>query len=325
MLSKLVFAAFSEAVDKYDGVADVRAVADLAGRLREALMEITSDAVGMYREAELEQRRALAKKVAEFTRSMTHELKNPLGAARSGAEMLQDTDIVKTSDDRERFTRLVLRNLIRMQDLIQDIRALALADDSERQERWMGLDALVPKVFDELQASAKSKGVRLEIEGPLPDATVDAARLEIALVNLIGNAIKYSDSQKQDPHVTVSAKEAGEELKQPAWQIEIRDNGLGVPKELHASVFKQYFRAHPNVAEGTGLGLTIASELVSDAGGRIWFESEERRGTTFFIVIPEGGDRRTSQRRRTEASSSLSQSSGADESSRSGRPDPAPS
>jgi signal transduction histidine kinase len=307
LLSKLVFAAFSEAVGRSETVADVRAVADLAGRLREALMEITSDAVGMYREAELEQRRALAKKVADFTRSMTHELKNPLGAARSGTEMLQDADIVKTSDDRDRFLRLVLRNLVRMQDLIQDIRALAMADDSERGERWTRLDTLVAKVFDELRPSAKTKDVRLEVEGTLPDATVDAARLEIALINLVGNSIKYSDSQKQDRRVTVSARESGDELKKLVWRIEIRDNGLGIPRELHGSVFKQHFRAHPNVAEGTGLGLTIASELIAGAGGRIWFESEEHRGTTFFIEIPDGADRRTGERRSAETSSSLRQ------------------
>jgi signal transduction histidine kinase len=75
--------------------------------------------------------------------------------------------------------------------------------------------------------------------------------------------------------------------------IEVRDNGLGIPKDLHSSVFQKHFRAHKDVAEGTGLGLAIAAELIVSADGQISFESEEGSGTTFFIEIPEGGDRRT--------------------------------
>lgn len=305
VLSRLVFKAFTEAVGRFEGRAGVREVAELAGRLREALMEITSDAVGMYRNAELEQRRQLGKKLSDFARAMTHELKNPLGAAQSGVEMLQDEEVVKTADDRDRFTRLVLRNLVRMQDLIQDIRALVTADDTEREERWAGLDTLIAKVLDEMQPLAAERGVHLEIEGSLPRATVDASRLEIALVNLVGNAIKYSDAEKADRRVIVSARDAGEGAPRRAWRIEIRDNGLGIPGAAHSKVFTQHFRAHPKIAEGTGFGLAIVSELVKGAGGRIWFDSEEGRGTTFYIVVPDGGERRTGDRRRTEPSSSM--------------------
>lgn len=304
-LSKLVFTAFSDAIQKYDGVAQLREVVDLSGRLREALMAITSDAVGMYRQAELDQKRSLANKLADFARTITHELKNPLSAAQSGTEMLQDVEVVKTADDRDRFIRLVLRNLVRMQDLIHDIRALALADDRDRMERWTRLDVLVARVFDELGPSAQQKGVRLEVESTLPPATVDATRLEIVLVNLIGNSIKYSDAKKQDRRVTIRA-EADDSRDGQGWRIEIRDNGLGIPKDLHGSVFKRHFRAHPRLAEGTGLGLAIASELVTGAGGRILFESKEREGTTIFIEIPEGGDQRTQERRSIEPSSSSS-------------------
>src|SRR5688572_21932634 len=135
--------------------------------------------------------------------------------------MLQDADVVKTADDRDRFTRLVLRNLVRMQDLIQDIRALVTADDTDRNERWTRLDAVIAKEFRELRSEAAARGVRMEIEGPLPDAIVDASRLEIVLINLIGNAIKYSDAGKPDRRVTVSAREAGEGATGRAWLIEI--------------------------------------------------------------------------------------------------------
>lgn len=311
VLSRLVFKAFTDTVGRFEGRAGVREVAQLAGRLREALMEITSDAVGMYRDAEIEQRRVLGRRLSDFARTMTHELKNPLGAAHSGMQMLQDADVVKTADDRDRFTQLVLRNLVRVQDLIQDIRALVTADDTDTNERWTRLDAVIAKEFSELRSEAAARGVRLEVEGPIPDATVDASRLEIVLSNLIGNAIKYSDPAKPDRRVVVSARDAGESTTQRAWLIEIRDNGLGIPRAQQAKVFKQHFRAHPQVADGTGFGLSIVSELVAGAGGRIWFDSEEGRGTTFYIVVPDADDRRIGDRRREESSSSVREASAA--------------
>lgn len=230
VLSRLVFRAFSETVGRFEGRVDVRKVAELAGRLRQALMEITSDAVGMYRDAELEQRRVLGRKLSDFARTMSHELKNPLGAAHSGVQMLQDADVVKTADDRDRFTGIVLRNLVRMQDLIQDIRSLVTADNTDGLERWAALDSLIARVVGELQPQAAARGVRLTIEGGVPE--------------------------------------------------------------------------HPRVAEGTGFGLAIASELIKGAGGRIWFDSEEKRGTTFYVVMPDGEDRRTMERRGADPSSS---------------------
>ena len=299
LLSGLMFKAFTDAVAAFDR-ADAREVATLANRLREGLMSITSDAVGMYRDAELEQRQSLARKISRFARAMTHELKNPLGAATSGTQMLQDSDVVKTADDRDRFLRLVLRNLLRMQDLIHDISALALVDGTAGMERWTRLDAVVAKVFDELRPLAQRKGVALVVEGTLPDPPVDATRLEIALINLVGNAIKYSDPAKPDRSVTIRAEHTVGTRRLP-WRVEVSDNGLGIPIELHGSVFKVHFRAHPEVAEGTGLGLTIASELIAGAGGRLTFRSEPSKGTTFIVEIPEGGvrtdDRRTKRRR----------------------------
>lgn len=308
VLSRLVFRAFSETVGRFEGRADARKVAELAGRLRQALMEITSDAVGMYRDAEIEQRRMLGRKLSDFARTMTHELKNPLGAAQSGVQMLQDADVVKTNDDRDRFTHLVLRNLVRMQDLIQDIRALVTADNTEGTERWAALGPLLDRVVGELQPQAAARGVRLAIEGGVPEATVDASRLEIALVNLVGNAIKYADPAKADPHVIIRARDEREDGGPDTWLIEIRDNGLGIPTAMHGNVFKHHFRAHPKVAEGTGFGLAIASELIKGAGGRIWFDSEEKRGTTFYVVMPDGEDRRTMERRGADPSSSLHRS-----------------
>jgi len=287
MLSRIVFGAFSEVVRGYPGVADPGEVADLAGRLREGLMQITSDAVGIYRQQELRLRRRLAERLADFARTIGHELKNPLGAAQVGTQMLQEEAIVQTSEDRNRFTEMILRNLVRMHDLIDDIYALALAEEAEGVERWIPIDRAVEKVFEEVRERAQEKGVRLEVEGAVPDVWVDAIRVEIALVNLVGNAIKYSDPGKQERWVKVGVERVTEgEPAEVRWQIRVADNGLGIPKALQGNVFQRHFRAHPDRAKGTGFGLAITHEVVTVRGGRIWFESEETRGTTFYFVVP---------------------------------------
>lgn len=158
ILSKLVFETFSQAVRGYAAPCDAGEVADVAGRLREALMEITSEGVGMYRQRELEQRREVGNKLSDFAATISHELKNPLGAARAGTQFLQDESATVTSEERDRFTALILRNLIRMQGLIDDIRTLTLASDATGTERWVGIGTVVDRCSRNCAAARTSTG-----------------------------------------------------------------------------------------------------------------------------------------------------------------------
>lgn len=282
VLSEVAFRTFSDSIRNYPKQADPGEVADLAGRLREGLTEITSDAVGMFREAELSKRRELASRLAAFARAIAHELKNPLGAAKAGTKMLQEPGVVVTPAERDRFAQLILRNLARMDDLIDDIRALALVEDVDVRERSVPLSTVIDNVLDEVRERAGEKGVRVEANRPLPDAEVDATRVEIPLNNLVVNAVKYADPAKSDRWVVVKC-----ERENNSWIISVADNGLGIPGGLQGQVFQNGFRAHPEAAEGTGFGLAIAHEIVTARGGRIWFESEEGRGTTFYFTVPQ--------------------------------------
>lgn len=291
-LSRQIFATFIAAVGAYPDDASPLEVAQLADRLRESLMEITSEAVGLYRKRERERRAELAKRLASFASAITHELKNPLGAAQAGMQMLHDKTVITSADQQERFTKLVLRNLLRVRALIDEIRALTVTLDTDRRQRQSQLDELVDKVFCELRDAAAEKDVALEIDGRLPAASVDAFRVEIILVNLIGNAIKYSDPAKAARWVRVSARPLGTIDSHGEFELTVADNGLGIPKALQRDVFRRQFRAHPEVAEGTGLGLSIAEEVAVAAGGGISFESVEGQGTRFRVRLPErrGGD-----------------------------------
>jgi signal transduction histidine kinase len=250
-------------------------------------MEITSEGVGLYRKRELERNAELAQRLSAFASAITHELKNPLGAAQAGAQMLREKDIVASADQQESFIKLVLRNLVRVHDLIDEIRTMALAAGVEGGERHALLDNILEKVFLEVREDARKKDVALEIEGTIPKACIDAFRSEIVMVNLIGNAIKYSDAGKSARWVRVSAASTASTTNEAAWLVTVRDNGLGIPTAVQANVFRRHFRAHPEVAEGTGLGLAITQEVTTAGGGHIAFDSEEGVGTTFRVIFPD--------------------------------------
>jgi two-component system OmpR family sensor kinase len=116
---------------------------------------------------------------------------------------------------------------------------------------------------------------------------LDAGALELVLINLISNALKYSDPEKPAKYVTVIGAS-----RESAFEIRVEDNGIGIPAEAAATVFQRFTRAHANLDEqlgidGSGLGLSIVEECVTALGGDIRLESEESRGTTFIVTLPK--------------------------------------
>jgi signal transduction histidine kinase len=127
---------------------------------------------------------------------------------------------------------------------------------------------------------AAEREVRLQVQEPIPDVQVDATRVELALINLVGNAIKYSDPEESDRWVRL-----GVQRQEDYWRISVADNGLGIPEEMQELIFEQFVRAHPEVADGTGLGLAIVQAAIEQIGGKVWLESQPGDGTTFHFTV----------------------------------------
>lgn len=167
-----------------------------------------------------------------------------------------------------------------------DVQALAVAaacDDTAR-GRQRPLPELLDHIVRELETLARRSDVILQIESPIPAVQVDATRVELILINLMGNAIKYADERKDERWVRVSAHELSDV---EAWCIAVADNGLGIPREMHAAVFQDFVRGRTTEQEGTGLGLAICREAVEQLGGRLWLESEPGEGSTFYFTVPK--------------------------------------
>ena len=264
--------------------APVEAVLRVAGRLDRAPMQMGEIIAGVFMDRERAERGQLAEQLGAFAEMLVHELRTPLNAAETAAILLESDELIPGVQERRRFAGLVQRNLQRASAVIGDVRGLALpAEASRRDGRRLPACKVLAEVLAEVEALAAREGVRVEVEEPLPEVEVDASRLELVLLNLIGNAVKYSDPSQPARWVRVRFERGASEGE---WAVEVSDNGIGIPEELHGRVFERAFRADPERADGTGIGLAIVREAVRQLGGRIHFRSQPGVGTTFRVSLP---------------------------------------
>lgn len=255
----------------------------VAERLYRALIVMANITATTFRAEGFRDRRERARLLGSFGRDLAHELRNRLSTAEAALHLLAHTGPEVTPEAREKTLRILGNTLQRIKGVADDVHALAIAQGSEEtaQGRRLSLRALVEEALGELRGLAAEKGVRVEAPDEVPDVQVDATRVELALINLIGNAVKYSDPAKEDSWVRLGVGRVGD----GTWKISVADNGVGIPAEMQGEIFDQFVRAHPDVAEGTGLGLSIAREAVEQMGGVIWLESQDGVGTTFYFTV----------------------------------------
>jgi signal transduction histidine kinase len=254
---------------------------EVAERLHRALTSITTITATTFREEGFRDRRERARLLGGFGRDLAHELRNRLSTAEIAIQLLGNADADPAT--REKALRTLQQTLRRLKGVADDVQSLAIAQGSEEtaQGRRLSLRALIAETVDELQTLAAERGVRIEVQEPIPDVQVDATRVELALINLVGNAVKYSDPNEEDRWVRLGVQREDEGY----WRISVADNGLGIPEEMQGLIFEQFVRAHPEVADGTGLGLAIVQAAVGQIGGRIWLESVPGDGTTFYFTV----------------------------------------
>lgn len=280
ILGKILYDALREEARKYGRKVSPDYAVEVGERLYRALMVITTITATTFREEGFQDRRERARLLGSFGRDLAHELRNRLSTAETALHLLDQENLDAAT--RERVLLALRRTVKRIEGVADDVHALAIAQGSEEtaQGRRLALRALFEETVSELRGMADERGVRIEAQETVPDVQVDATRVELALINLIGNAIKYSDPAKDDRWVRVSVQRDDR-----YWRISVEDNGVGIPDGMQQRVFEQFVRAHPGVAEGSGLGLAIAREAVEQMGGRIWLESQTGIGTTFAFTV----------------------------------------
>jgi len=264
-------------------------------RVFRALAIIQETTTGHYLRLSDEKVAEREDRLRAFNRAVSHEIKNQIGTILGASEVLAEMGKL-APDQVERFTQIISKNARSMREPIDNLTALSRMDKDARQHRHVRLREAVTESVRQLRERAQSCGVDVRVS-ELPDVEVNAPAVELALNNLISNAIKYSDKSKPARIVaidgTVRSADEGEELV-----IAVRDNGLGVPESKRAGLFGRFFRAHTTVtrAEGTGLGLSIVRESIESLGGSTWAEFPAE-GSVFAFSLPlrrSNGDRRAS-------------------------------
>ena len=212
-----------------------------------------------------------------FNRTLTHELRNRIGATMGAGQLLQMPEI--PDSERGRLVGIVVRNMESMRVALDNLLELTRISGDARQQRHVFLPAAATEVVRQLRELARSRHVRVRVHDSLPSVEVNAAAVELCLMNFVSNALKYADESKPERWVEISGRIVPASDEAPAHVvIEVRDNGLGVPKAQRDRLFERFFRAgveSVSGVEGTGLGLSIVRETVEALGGHAWADFPE--------------------------------------------------
>lgn len=225
-----------------------------------------------------------------FNRMVTHELRQPLGIFQFAVKLLGAEDTWADRAKRDQILASAERNVTRMNETLGKMVALSQSAEGTESSlvQRVELGAMIHDVVGQLREMADARGVDVRIARLLPAVTIDAARLELVLVNLISNAIKYNDSKKPVRVVEITSLPM---TRPGVCTLSIRDNGLGIADDDLRSIFARFFRGRPERdrefgTSGLGLGLSIVADCVDALKGDIRVESTLGESTTFFVELP---------------------------------------
>ena len=262
-------------------------------------LDVTAPKAG---EAELKRAKAAAeiagRAKAIFLATMTHEIRTPLNAVIGISGLLLDS---KLDEEQRRLTSMLQSSGTHLLDLVNDILEFSKldADKVELEHDSFDPEQLVRGVTEMLAIRARAKGLEIAsfVAPDVPARAIgDAGRLRQVLINLAGNAVKFTERGGVAIELTraVADSPAGDGV---SLSFAVRDTGVGISEEARSRLFQEFTQADGSISRrfgGTGLGLAISSRLVSLMGGRIEVESTPGKGSVFHFTIPVaiGEDRR---------------------------------
>jgi len=269
---------------------------DISRRQLLACWQRTSQAIELIRQATVSHFLRLSSaqinerenRLRKFNRTVAHELKNKVNAITNASTIL--TEAWFDEKERKEFEAIIAKNAEGLKRVLSNLETLSRTQTDSRHCRNVLLPEAANEAVRELDAAAKAKGVDVRIADNLPPIEVDAATVELCLMNYVSNGIKYSDSTKGERWVSIEATVEGPDTEQDREVIiRVYDNGIGVPSDRREQLFQEFYRAHGDTvtdAVGTGLGLSIVRETVESIGGRAWAEFPDDTGSVFAFALP---------------------------------------
>ena len=226
---------------------------------------------------------------AALLRGVTHDVKNPLGAAAGYAQLIEDGIVGPVPARQLEMVRRIHRLVQTATQTIADMLELARADGELRVEyTTTDLGDIVNQVFDDHRGVARERGIELDVVAPSTPIVTDPTHVQEILSNVVSNAIKYTPPGGRVHATIIDAKQPSK--RGEVLGVEVRDTGPGIPPELHEKIFEEFFRVgsadgDAGNGNGNGLGLAISRRLARLLGGDITLADGDGSGAAFTLWL----------------------------------------
>jgi PAS domain S-box-containing protein len=222
---------------------------------------------------------------SRFLANVTHEIRTPMNAIIGYSDLLADEQL---SREQKKYLDIIQKSAENLLALIDDVLDFSKIEAGKLDVRMRPCDPreLVTEICDLMKHTAQRKGLALDLDVAGLPAVIctDPGRLRQCLMNLVGNALKFTDAGS----VRISAAVFGTG-DDPLLRIDVRDTGIGIPADKQQYIFESFAQADTGRAAGgggTGLGLTITKRLMDLLGGTVELVSEVGKGSTFSLILP---------------------------------------
>lgn len=229
----------------------------------------------------------LSRLKSDFVANVSHELKTPLALIRLFAETLE-LGRVPTEEKARQYYRVINKESQRLTQLINNILDFSRIEAGRREYHFAPTDVgrIVNEVVDAYRFQIEQQGFALELDVPegLPEIQVDKEALGQALINLVNNAIKYSQQEKQ---ISIAVRQ-----QEGRILLAVADRGIGIAKAEQKKIFEKFYRAENSLVhetKGSGLGLALVRHIMDAHGGSVEVESVLGKGSTFTLALPAAG------------------------------------
>lgn len=254
---------------------------------RDEISELCRDFEKMRQrlKSQAEEKEAFDRQSKELISNISHDLKTPITAVKGYVEGIMD-GVADTPEKMDRYIRTIYVKANDMDRLINELTFYSKIDTNRIPYNFNKINVTdyFDDCADDVGLDLRERGIKFTYLNTIDPETLviaDAEQMTRVINNIIGNSVKYMDKEKQ--RLELRVRDAGDFI-----QVEIEDNGKGIPAKELVSVFDRFYRtdASRNSAQGgSGIGLSIVKKIIEDHGGRIWASSKLGEGTTMSFVI----------------------------------------
>ncbi|HEX5707592.1 MAG TPA: HAMP domain-containing sensor histidine kinase [Pyrinomonadaceae bacterium] len=244
----------------------------------------------------------LSQMKTDFVSNVSHELRTPLSSIRVFGEFMK-LGRVRDEEKMREYGEHIETESRRLTQLINNILDFSKIESGRKTYRFepVCVEELVAETVKTCEVRLKQKGFAVVFEpssAPLPSATLDRDAVGQALMNLMDNAVKYSEEAERKEIVVRTGREA------ESVTVSVKDYGVGIPREEHGKIFEKFYRVSTGLVhdvKGSGLGLSLVKHIVEAHRGRVTVESEPGRGSTFTIHLPARAGEEAAEEAKTRA------------------------